>query len=167
MYLEICSAKKGHDIFKSTKSIWSFILPVTLKEMMLQMKNILLLLTTSLCLLGLQVDGWKEDLVRGSLEQHFLYWNFYLPFACSECFKIHLSMQIPLKMLEICSFIYRKLLISNTFSHFPYVCKCLLSCNITVLLQIKTEMATPVSHCRRLSFQYISLIRRMKFLQWL
>lgn len=134
--------------------------------MMLQMKNILLLPTTSLCLLGLQADGLKENLLRGSLEQHFLYWNFYLPFACSDCFKIHLSMQIPLKMLELCSFIYRKLQhISNTFSHFSYVCKGLLSCNITVLLQIKTEMATPVSHCRRLSFQYISLIRRMKFLQ--
>lgn len=103
--------------------------------------NILLLSTTSLCLLGLQVEGLKEDFLRGSLEQHSLHWNFYLPFACSDWFKIHLNMQILLKILELCSFIYRKFLISNTFSYSPYVYKCLLSCNITVLLQIKTEMA--------------------------
>lgn len=82
---------------------------------MLQVKHILMLSTTSLSLLGLQVDGLKEDL-RESLEQHTLHWNFYLPFACSDCFKIHLNMQIPLKILELCSFIYIIYLISNTFS---------------------------------------------------
>lgn len=40
-------------------------------------ETILVLPTTSLCLLGLQVDGLKEDFLRGSLEQHFLRWNFY------------------------------------------------------------------------------------------
>lgn len=84
---------------------------------MLQVKHILMLSAISLHLLGLQVDGLKEDFSRESLEQHSLHWNVYQPFACSDCFKIHLNMQIPLKILELCSFIYY--LISNTFSCFP------------------------------------------------
>lgn len=66
---------------------------------------------------GASSNGLKEDFSRESLEQHSLHWNVYQPFACSDCFKIHLNMQIPLKILELCSFIYY--LISNTFSRFP------------------------------------------------
>lgn len=49
-----------------------------------------------------QIKLRRMDFFRGSLEQLFLHQHFCL-FTCSDCLKIHLNMQMPLKILELCS----------------------------------------------------------------